>query len=98
MNAIFLQAALDDLLEAVDYFETQSEGLGARFKRCVEKTLAVIIDFSRASAVIRKGYRIRQILRFRKYGILIRIRQGCIFIHGIFYLSRGPRFWRSRLE
>jgi hypothetical protein len=97
MNVIILDSALEDLLELTNFFESRSEGLGMRFRQSVEKSLGIVIDFPRASAVIRKGYRIRQIKRFRKYGILYRIKHGCIFVHGIFYLSRGPQYWSSRL-
>jgi hypothetical protein len=63
-----------------------------------KKTLAMIVDFPRAAAVIRKRFRIRTILRFRRYGILYRVGRTSVFIHGMFYLPRGPRFWRSRLK
>jgi len=98
MNVVLLQPVLDDFLEVTTYFDGISERLGRRFRQCVEKTIESIIDFPEASAVIRKGYRVRSIVRFKRYGILYRIREGAIFIHGIFYLSRGPRFWRSRLQ
>ncbi len=98
MNAILLQSALDDLLQATVYFESISERLAQRFRRCVAKTLETIVAFPEASAAIRKGYRIRQVVRFRNYGVLYRIREDSIFVHGIFYLPRGPRFWRSRLR
>ena len=98
MNIIILEIALDDFVEATTYFDGISERLGQRFRRCVENTLEMIIDFPKLAAIVRKGYRIRQVLRFRKYGILYRIREECIFIHGIFYLPRGPRYWRSRLQ
>ena len=98
MTVILLQSALDDFLEATDYFDGISNDLGLRFRQCVEKTIESIVDFPEASAVVRKGYRVRTIVRFKKYGVLYRIRDGAIFIHGIFYLARGPRFWRSRLQ
>src|SRR5260370_7656327 len=98
MNIILLEPALDDFLEATTYFDGISDRLGRRFRQCVEKTIETIIDFPEASAVIRKGYRVRQVVRFRNYGILHRIRDGCIFIHGIFYLPRGPPFSRSRIQ
>lgn len=98
MSAIFLQPALDDLYQATEYFESISEQLAQRFRRCVAKTIDAILTFPRASAIIRKAYRIRQVVRFRNYGILYRIRAGVIFIHAIFYLPRGPRYWRSRLR
>jgi hypothetical protein len=97
MNIFFLQPALDDLTELTDYFDLISARLGLRFRQAVEKTLDWILDFPKASAVIRKNYRVRQIIRFRKYGIVYRINHGSIFIHGIFQLQRGPRFWRSRM-
>jgi len=98
MNIILLQPALDDIVEATSYFDGISEHLGRRFRQCIEKTIEAIIEFPKASAVIRNGYRIRQVVRFRKYGVLYRIRNGIVFIHGIFFLSRGPRYWRSRIR
>ena len=98
MNVIILQPALDDFLAVGAYFDGVSERLAARFRRCVEKTIEAILDFPKLSAAIRKGYRLRPIVRFRKYGILYRIQQGIIFVHGVCYLGRGPQFWRTRLR
>lgn len=98
MNVIVLEQVLDDLRDAIDYFEEQSDGLGLRFRQCFQTSLEGIIEFPRICAVVRKGYRIRQIVRYRKFGILYRIKHRCIFIHGIIHLQRGPRFWRDRLR
>jgi hypothetical protein len=74
MNVLILESAIEDLVEAIEYFNRQSEGLGLRFRHCVEKTLEGVINFPKASAVIRKGYRVRPVKRFRKYGILYRVK------------------------
>ena len=48
MNVIILESALDDLVDLETYFERISVRLAKRFRKCVERTLEIIVDFPRA--------------------------------------------------
>lgn len=45
MKVVFLQPAMDELTEAISYYNTQSEGLGYDFAAEIKRTLERIVQY-----------------------------------------------------
>ena len=58
------KAALDDLQDALDWYESQSVGLEQRFSKAINERLTFISDHPEASAVRVEGFRGAQLKKF----------------------------------
>jgi hypothetical protein len=97
MRVLILDSAEEDTEEAVAYYDAVSEKLGAAFLEELNKAIDWIKRFPFACARIRKSFRIRQLKRFRRFGVLYKIRKPLIAVYGVVNLQRGPGFWKRRL-
>jgi hypothetical protein len=97
MRMIVLEAAEEDFEGASDYIENQRAGEGAKFEAKVEEALGRMLLLPYASSKLKRNYRVCQLKKYRRYGILYRIVQKTIVVHGIIHLQRGKGLWRKRL-
>lgn len=58
------KTALDDLQNALDWYESQSNGLESRFSKAVNERLAFIADYPEASSTRVEGFRSAQLKKF----------------------------------
>lgn len=58
------KAALDDLQDALDWYESQSVGLEQRFSKAINERLTFISDHPEASAVRVEGFRGAQLIPY----------------------------------
>jgi hypothetical protein len=97
MKIVFLPPAKAEFVEAVSYYNTQSEGLGYDLAAEVKKTLTRIIQYPEAWPNISKRTRRCRTNRF-PYGVIYQIRENTLLIVAIMHLSRHPEMWKSRLK
>jgi len=97
MELVFAEGVLNEVLEAVEYFEGQSPGLGKSYLAHIEAGLDFIKRFPYASRVIRGEFR-RLIIKRFPYGIIYRIDRDVLFIGAIGHLKRKPGYWADRIE
>lgn len=96
MNIEFLDVAELEFLETVEYYNSQSEGLGYDFAYEVKRTFERIIQFPEAWPSISKRSRRCRTKRF-PYAVIYQIREDVILIVAIMHLSKHPKSWRYRL-
>jgi hypothetical protein len=97
MNVSFLGPAEAELMEAVAYYNQQSEGLGYEFAAEVKRTLSRIMQFPDAwPKLSERTYRCRT-NRF-PHGIIYQIHGDMILVVAVMHLHRHPEMWRSRLR
>ncbi len=97
MKIEFLPPAKTELMDAISYYNLQSEGLGYEFAGEVKRTLERIVQYPDAWAKLSKRTRRCRTIRF-PYGIIYQIRGETLLIVAVMHLSREPETWKSRLK
>lgn len=96
MNIEFLEPARTDLLEAVEYYNDQEEGLGFELSEEIRTTIERIVQYPTAWPLISKRTRRCRSKRF-PYGIIYQIRGETLLIIAVLHLRREPQSWRTRI-
>jgi len=96
MRIEFLAAAEAELLEAVEYYNQQCEGLGFEFAAEIRRTLERIARYPEAWAPLSRRTRRCRTNRF-PYGVIYQMREKTILVVAVMHLGRAPDSWRSRL-
>ena len=96
MNVEFLEPAWTDLVEAVEYYNDQEEGLGFELSEEILTTIKRIIQYPEAWPLISKRTRRCRSKRF-PYGIIYQIRGETLLIIAVSHLRREPQTWRTRI-
>ena len=95
-QARFLEPAEAELEEAVAYFDRQSVGLGNRFEREVEATVALVTQHPEIGSPLTKRVRKFRVRKF-KYKIIYIAEGDEILILAVAHHKRPPRYWRYRI-
>ena len=93
---VFLDPAEEEMLEAAQYYERQTRGLGHEFLAEVQRTMARIMENPRLGQIVREGIRRRLMSKF-PFGILYRIDPQEIVIIAVMHLRRRPGYWADRV-
>ena len=96
MRVEYLETAEAELVDAVIYYNNESEGLGFEFAAEVNRTIARIAEYPIAWAALSKRTRRCRTNRF-PYGVLYQIRGEMLLIVAVMHLHRNPSSWRKRL-
>ncbi|MBI2300110.1 MAG: type II toxin-antitoxin system RelE/ParE family toxin [Armatimonadetes bacterium] len=96
MTIRLLAVAEVELEEAVDYYNSQSEGLGYEFAAEVRQTLARIAEHPEAWHPLSPRTRRCRMRRF-PYGVVYQVRGPEILVAAVMHLRRAPDSWRRRL-
>ena len=87
--------AVDDLRDAVNWYEEQRPALGARFAGQIDDLLAVIAESPLQFPVVHLDIR-RALVRPFPYGVFFRDLEEAVRVIGIIHLRRAPSTWRTR--
>lgn len=85
----FLPLAQEELIQAIDWYEKQRHGLGARFIVAVEATIEAIKRTPMLFTVVHKNIRRARIKRF-PYGIFFEFDEELVIIAAIYHAKRSP--------
>jgi plasmid stabilization system protein ParE len=97
MELKFDPAALLDMDEIAEWYESQSPGKGSEFKSYCDQALQDILDFPLAWA--KAGTRARRYLTTKfPYEIYYSVDEKMVLIVAVSHVSRRPGHWRSRLR
>ena len=95
MTTEFLPLAKSELDDAVEYYELQYVGLGARFKEESKATIKRISLFPQAWTMVRPNIR-KCIMHKFPYNIYYSIEENVILIIAIAHQHRYPNYWENR--
>jgi toxin ParE1/3/4 len=84
-----------ELFETIQYYESESPGLGEAFLRVVEEGVSQLLAFPESAPVLRGRVR-RKVLRRFPYSLLYSIREGEIRILAVMNQKRRPFYWLGR--
>jgi len=96
MSVRFASAAQRELKEAIEFYESAENGLGARFLEEVEAAVERIKAQPLAWAPLSPQTRRCRTHRF-PYGVLCQVRSGEILVVSVMDLRRDPRRWEQYL-
>ena len=96
MKIRFLSIALQEVHDAIDYYEEADSGLGLRFmgefRSCVER----IRTHPRAWAKLsRNTHRCRT--KVFPYGVIYQIRKDEILVVAVMHMSKERNYWKNRI-
>ncbi|MBK8185806.1 MAG: type II toxin-antitoxin system RelE/ParE family toxin [Cellvibrio sp.] len=92
MDIIFSSFALQELLDAEEYYNFELAGLGNRFNEEIKKAVLRIAEYPDAWSIERDNIR-KCLLQKFPYKILYAIEKDCILILAIAHLHRKPDYW-----
>jgi hypothetical protein len=93
----FLDPAEIELLEAISWYNEQSEGLGFEFAAEVARTIDRIVSNCTAWSPLSSRTRRCRTNRF-PYGVIYQLRIDTILIVSIMHLKRKPGSWKKNLS
>jgi len=95
MKVDFLEQAYYEYLEAIEYYDIQSSGLGKKFVEEVDRTIKIICKypdgFTKYSLNTKKA-----ILNIFPYNIIYSVINETILIVAIAHQHRKPKYWDKR--
>jgi plasmid stabilization system protein ParE len=94
-SLVFTQAARAELIEAQDWYESEAQGLGRRFRSEVDAAVRRIAENPLQFPVIFKTLRRARLRKF-PYGLFFAISGGAVTVVACFHSSRDPKGWRVR--
>ena len=97
MKIEIIACAEEELAEAVDYYNEQSQGLGHKFAKEVKCTFNRILRLPEAWPNISINTR-RCITSKFPYGIIYQIRKKRILVIAVMHMRRDPRRWQDRIK
>ena len=97
MHITFLAPAEAELLNAVAYYNSQSEGIGYEFAAEVKRTIERIVQYPEAWFQLSSRTRRCRTNRF-PYGVVYQIKNEDLLVVAVMHLSRHPQTWRDRVK
>ena len=92
----FLEPALWEYIEAIEYYAARGEGLELDFSEEVQRTIRRIIEYPEAWSLVSKRTRRCRTKRF-PYGIIYQIRGDMLLVIAVMHLHREPQSWKTRI-
>lgn len=92
----FLDPAEAEIDEAVAYFDQQLQGLGDRFQREIERTVAVITQHPDIGSPVTRRIRKFRVRKF-KYNVVYVADRDELVIIAVAHYKKRPRYWRRRI-
>ena len=95
MNVIFLKPAAQEFSQAIDYYNSQSDGLVFEFALEVRRTLTRIAEYPQAWQSLSPRTRRCRTSRF-PYAVIYHLRTEGLLIVAIQNLHQHPDSWQGR--
>lgn len=94
MRYRLLDPALAELQAALEFYERESPGLGARFLDEFEFTIERILQYPQAWAQVSENHRRCRTRRF-PYGVVYFVDGDVVVVSAVMHLHRHPDAWRK---
>jgi toxin ParE1/3/4 len=95
-SVIFTLAARAELIEAQDWYEGETTGLGRRFRQAIDAVIQRMSDNPRQFPVVYKPVR-RALLRRFPYSLFFVVEDDTLIVISCFHSSRDPWQWQKRI-
>ena len=95
LDVYFLEPAENELVEAINYYNMQSYGLGFEFAIEVQKAIDRIIQYPNSWSKLSTRTRKCRCNRF-PYNVIYSLKDETIIIIAIMHTKRKPNYWDKR--
>ena len=95
MRYEFAQAAREELISTIEYYELQQSGLGLSFSEQVRATIDRIIDFPDGWTPLDSTFH-RCLVKQFPYALIYAVVDQVVIITAVMNLHRKPDYWRNR--
>ena len=92
---VFLPQARADILDAFEWYENRSVGLGQDFMRCLDAAFHAIERSPCIYPCVFEEYH-RALLKRFPYAVFYEINKDSIMIYAVFHCARNPEGWKGR--
>jgi plasmid stabilization system protein ParE len=96
MRVQYHEAAEEELLHAIGYLESRSEGLGRRFYADIRRAETLISQFPESAPEILPGIRRRNLQKF-PYSLFYSVESGELLVLAVAHHRRRPGYWVGRV-
>ena len=93
MRLIVRPEAESESLDAIDWYEARSPGLGSELLRCVDACFQRILRNPEIHPMVHREARMAIVRRF-PYLLFYRFRDDSISVIAVFHAKRNPRIWK----
>lgn len=97
MRVLFRPEAREDVIQARDWYEKQSAGLGGEFVRALEAAVAVASRSPDAFPEVNGGFR-RVLLRRFPYSLVYQLHGDALVVLACFHHRLNPRTLSDRIK
>jgi hypothetical protein len=95
VNVLFHPEALREFIDAVDYYDDISSGLGIDFLKEIHEGIGLMSQYPLAWPAISRNVRRYMLHRF-PYGLIYRQDKDGLYILAVMMLNREPDYWKHR--
>jgi len=95
MRHEFAQAARDEFLNSIDYYELQQPGLGFTFAEQVNDTIVRILEFPEGWTPLDNAFH-RCLVKQFPYALIYTVADQVVIVVAVMNLHRKPGYWRNR--
>ena len=96
MNYSYLPAAVSELTDSAQYYDSESAGLGLEFLDEIEHSVRQITAFPEAWTEVRPGVR-RYLTRRFPFALLYSKQRNHIVILAVMHCKKKPDYWVDRI-
>jgi toxin ParE1/3/4 len=89
-------AATQELIDAADYYDLESPGLGAAFVDDFERAARDAAQYPEASPIALDPARKKQMVRF-PYSVIYSLLEDDVLVVAVAHHRRRPFYWRDRV-
>lgn len=95
MTVEFLEPALNEYREAIDFYNLQSEGLGNKYAAEIDNTISILKNYPEGYSEYTKHTR-KAVVNVFPYNIIYSIYKDRIQVIAIAHQHRKPNYWLKR--
>ena len=96
MSIRYLPGTLDDLNEALAYYNERNPDAAQRFANVIRTEEQTILDFPEIALTLGSNLRVLRVSKF-PYSLVYRAVKGNILIVAVAHHKRRPGYWKTRL-
>lgn len=95
MNHEFSQAAREELIASIEYYESQQPGLGLTFSNQVHEAIGRILECPEGWTPLDDTFH-RCLINQFPYALIYTIENNSLLITSVMNLHRKPDYWRNK--
>ena len=95
LPVVFRPQAERELLEAEQWYEDRSPGLGRKFRTAVDQTVASVSTRPLSFPIVESEKR-RALVSHFPYGLFFALIEDRVVVVGVLHSRRDPAVWKSR--